>query len=380
MEIFSTNDSFSFEKLVLTKPILISGGNYFIRCLMNSQPLYIQPPKCKTRQGIVKAGKRLYSDLMFTNENEDFIRWMENLENYCQKKIYENREKWFETELDEHDIENSFTSPLKLFKSGKFYISRTNVPTILGNCSLKIYNENEEEVPIENIVENTNVMTILEIQGIKCSARNFQIEIELKQIMVLKPLNLFEKCIFKSKSQNNFLEEMPEIKKINTIPDIIKYDSNSIQEETYSEPEYHHNLEESLEFVQEQQYKPEPETETVLEMQKNIESEMQDNTNFHNNSISIVQPELEENKEKPDILEIEFDVNKLPEDDTIKIKKRNDIYYEMYKEAKRKAKLARDLALSSYLEAKHIKNTFLINDVDNDESDLDDESFEKLQK
>ena len=77
MEIFTTNDNFDFSKLTMTKPTSIAGGNYFIRCLVNSQPLYIQPPKCKTRQGIIKAGvgKRLYSDLMFTNENEDFIRW-----------------------------------------------------------------------------------------------------------------------------------------------------------------------------------------------------------------------------------------------------------------------------------------------------------------
>ena len=141
MEIFNTNDLFEFEKLVLTKPTSIPGGNYFIRCLINSQPLYIQPPKCKSKQGIVKAGKRLYSDLMFTNENEDFIRWMENLENYCQQYIFKNREKWFEGEMELHDIENYFTSPLKIFKSGKYYIARTNITTVLGKPTLKIYDE-----------------------------------------------------------------------------------------------------------------------------------------------------------------------------------------------------------------------------------------------
>jgi len=198
MEIFDTNDSFDFEKLILTKPSSISGGNYFIRFLVNSQPLYIQPPKCKTRQGIVRAGKRLYSDLMFTNENEDFIRWMENLENYCQQYIYKNREKWFEGEMELHDIENYFTSPLKLFKSGKYYLARTNITVVLGKPSLKIYDGNEKEVDFENIGDDTDVMTILEIQGIKCSAKSFQIEIELKQMMVLQSTNIFEKCIIKN--------------------------------------------------------------------------------------------------------------------------------------------------------------------------------------
>ena len=35
---------------------------------------------------------------------------VKNLEIYSRKFIFDNREKWFETELDENDIENSFTS------------------------------------------------------------------------------------------------------------------------------------------------------------------------------------------------------------------------------------------------------------------------------
>ena len=215
MEIFDTNDSFEFEKLILTKPISIQGGNYFIKFLTNSQPLYIQPPKCKTRQGVVKAGKRFYSDLMFTNENEDFIRWMENLENYCQQYIYKNREKWFEGEMELHDIENYFTSPLKLFKSGKYYIARTNITTVLGKPLLKIYDENEKEIDFENINDDTNVMTILEIQGIKCSAKSFQIEVELKQMMVLQPTDIFEKCIIKS---NGVIPQQSPSENISSLP------------------------------------------------------------------------------------------------------------------------------------------------------------------
>jgi hypothetical protein len=47
----------------------------------------------------------------------------------------------------------------------------------------------------------------------------------------------------------------------------------------------------------------------------------------------------------------------------------------MYKEARKKAKLARDLALSSYLEAKKIKNTYMLEDIsDSDDSDVDFDS------
>jgi hypothetical protein len=47
----------------------------------------------------------------------------------------------------------------------------------------KIFKESNETVDIENI---TKIITILEIQGVKCSAKSFQIDIEVKQMMVLR--------------------------------------------------------------------------------------------------------------------------------------------------------------------------------------------------
>ena len=47
----------------------------------------------------------------------------------------------------------------------------------------------------------------------------------------------------------------------------------------------------------------------------------------------------------------------------------------MYKEAMKRARLARDLALSSYLEAKNIMNKHMLDEslLDSDESDLEKE-------
>ena len=71
-QIYDTNEKlreFNFEKLVLSKPTLISGGNYFIRFKKDNTPLYIQPPACNTRNGFVKNGRKYYTDILFTNED-----------------------------------------------------------------------------------------------------------------------------------------------------------------------------------------------------------------------------------------------------------------------------------------------------------------------
>jgi hypothetical protein len=353
--IYETDETFNFEKLVLLKPTQVAGGNYFIKFRINNNPLYVQPPKCKTKDSIVKAGKKIYCDLMFTNENEKFIQWMENLEIYCQKCIYENREQWFETELDNHDIENSFVSPFKLYKSGKYYLVRTTIPNVLGKSSLKIYDEYENEVEFENLKENNDIMTILEIQGIKCSARSFQIEIEVKQMLLLKPSNIFEKCIIKHSSDN----------KINTgnDPNIVSnmndFEKNITSSETYNSIEQN-NLGENENIEIKRLYED-------AEIENN---DLEQNELNEDNNENI---DLDENviHEEKDIYEVDFNLDEIAENDTVQLKNRNDVYYKMYKDAIKKAKEARDLALSSFLEAKRIKNTYMLDDIDSD-SDLEE--------
>jgi hypothetical protein len=391
--IYDANDTFNFEKLVLTKPTVITGGNYFIKLLVNDNPLYIQPPKCKLKQGISKAGKRLFADLMFTNENDQFVRWMENLENHCQQNIFNNREKWFDGELEMTDIENYFTPPLKVYKSGKFYIIRTNINTLLGKSVLKIYDENENEVDMDNINENMNIMTILEIQGIKCSARSFQIEIELKQMLVMNPINIFDKCLLTKKQQDvvNYSHQDNKDNNTETINETVSetilvvknnddefqteetvYDTDTVNAsgatETTDTVDVGDNLEPEPEPEHEQQQQPHPEPEykePIIEIPEKYLEKNENEQKFNMNTLEI-------NTYSNGLEEVEFQVEELPENEIIQIKKRNEVYYNMYREARRKAKIARNLALSSYLEAKRIKNTYMLDDIkDSDDSDLD---------
>ena len=182
---------FKFNELYFTSPSSMNGGNYFIKIINGSTPLYMQPPKCILKSGIITSGKRLYCDLMFNRDDAKFIEWIENLENTCHAKIYENREKWFESNLFEDDIENSFTPPFKLYKSGSYYILRANIPTLLDKPNIKIYNEDGNEIKMTDIKNNESVATILEIQGIKCSARSFQLEFVVKQMLSINKVDIF---------------------------------------------------------------------------------------------------------------------------------------------------------------------------------------------
>jgi len=345
--IYEPNASFDFSKLSFISPTSIVGGNYFIRCLSAKQtPLYIQAPKCTSKQGIVKAGKKMYCDLLFSHEDEAFIEFIGALETFCQGKLFENREKWFESGLELHDIENSFTPSLKIFKTGKLYSVRSQIPVRLGKSSLKIFNEHEQDVLPENVGENVSFVSILEVQGIKCSARNFQLEIEMKQMMILNPVDIFEKCIF-----------------YKTKPKVREVEEEAIEEVEEAKEEVEEAKEETKEEAKEEvEEAKEKEAIEAKEVKEAIEAK-----------------EEKESKEEKELEEIEF-MDLEPEIEPVKLKKRNDVYYEMYSEAKRKAKIAHDFAITSYLEAKRIKNTYMLHDVDDEEIDKEEEGLREIRK
>tara|TARA_X000000950_G_scaffold147713_1_gene182322 strand:+ start:21964 stop:23118 length:1155 start_codon:yes stop_codon:yes gene_type:complete len=375
------SDDFNFSDLVLTSPITMNSGTHFIKYKFNDNQFYLQPPKSLLKQNITKGQRRMFCDLLFTNENDEFLRWIENLEEYSKKYIFDNRNNWFESELTEDDIEISFTPILKSYKGGKFYMLRTLIPTYLGTINLKIYDENENNIEIDQIKENDNVMTALEFKGIKCSPRSFQVEIELKQLLLLNKENIFDQCILNKPSLVKKKIDTQEENVENVLEENIKIevetkdDLEETKEESY--PIEQSNLEKE---VQEESLSNEQVKEDIVQEAKEEEKLEEEEEDV----VDVEEKEEEGEKSKEDLENLNFDepeeielpLEEVLEGEVVSIKKPNTIYYEMYKEALKKAKMAKDLALTSYLEAKRIKNQYMLEDLE--DSDLEDDTFNSL--
>ena len=356
--------TFDFSKLTLAQPVGIQGGAYFTKILNNNKPLYIQTTKSLTKQGFVKSGKKYYCDLMFDNNSEVLINWFEKLENNCQKLIYEKSDSWFQNALEMNDVESAFNSIIRIYKSGKYYLVRTNIKNSpLNEPSIKIYNENELPVDLSDIKPETSIISILEIQGIKFTSRNFQIEIELKQIMVLNNEPIFESCLIKSgksinQKEEEYIQSNPIINHLE-----ISNDNNNVQhiEKSVNENQYHLDNLDSLDNLN-----------NLNNLEKNIIKEpppVEESKNIDD----IIDIEIEELNDPKELLEIDLDVNLENNLETITLKKPNQVYFELYKEARNKAKIAKKNAIIAYLEAKNIKKTYMIENLNDSDSDFDAE-------
>ena len=136
--IHTPDKTFDFDSIHLGNPHSLQGGSYFSKILYGStdESVYIQTPKCKTNKGIIKTGKKEYLDLLLTNDNINYIEWMNALEERIHQLIFEKKNTWFAQpeELEMDDIQAQFTPPIKVYKATN-YLVRCYLHTTRGIVS-----------------------------------------------------------------------------------------------------------------------------------------------------------------------------------------------------------------------------------------------------
>ena len=383
-DIIEPTIDYDFTKLYFGPPSSLAGGAYFTRLMYNTnKPIFIQTPKSLTKQGFIKSGKKIYTDLMFDNNDTVFINWIENLEARCQELIFAKRESWFETKLEKDDIEGAFTSPFKIFKSGKYYLLRVNVKP-----NIKIYDEKDQILSTESITNDKPIICILEIQGLKFTSRNFQLEIELKQSMVVSPDPFLDECFIKrpvkkqQKQQEQKVEEEEEEQEDITfdLDNLINQSAEHLAKNKVKIPFENINKNENISPIdlEETFDKPKPlekdiKNENVFENVFGLEEADIDFTNLQDVNELTPEEEVIEEVEDPSILK-EIDLSSTLDNslETLQLKKPNQVFYEIYQKAREKAKEAKKNAILAYLEMKNIKKTYMLDDIDESDNEFDE--------
>jgi hypothetical protein len=419
MKVFDVKDEFAFDKISLASPQPVQGGTYFTKLKMDGEPLYIQMPKCLTKQGIVKTKKGKYSDLMYErHDEENLIEWIENLELRCQDLINDKKDVWFHTELSKDDITSMMTPICRMYKSGKNILIRVTIETCRQTNKDKCiaYSEDEVLVDLDKLEEDQSTIPLLCIEGIKFTSRSFEIHIILKQLMFLSKRESIEQtqtCLIK----HNYNQDIPMIstvahepiahepiahepvlhepvlhepiveKQVAHGPVVEKQVSHEpvahesvahepvAHEPVAHEPVAHESVahepivekQVSHEHVVEKQESHEPVAHepVIVKQHKIIETSTTEGSNNINMRVKNTLPMAME--------EVKVDVSN--DKEAINLKQPNEIYYEIYKAAKKKAKHMRKVALDSYLEAEKLRVKFSLEDLDgSDDSDDSDDS------
>uniref|UniRef100_A0A6C0BWH2 Uncharacterized protein n=1 Tax=viral metagenome TaxID=1070528 RepID=A0A6C0BWH2_9ZZZZ len=372
MSIIIPNSDFDFSKLKLGNPSGIQGGAYFSKITMNDDQLLIQTPKSTTKNGITTTDKKNCVDFMFNVEQTTFSDWIEQFERKIKELIYQRRDAWFTNEMTMEDIDYFFTPMSRVYKT-KFYLVRAFEQKNKMFRSERRYNfglfgENGEETSGDELAnENTQCISILEVQGLKFTSNSFRIEVSISQIMIVKEKKMNEQCMIKQV----VVQEKPLV--VQEKPLVVQDKPLVVQEKPLVVQEKPLVVQDKPLVVQEKPLVVQDKPLVVQEKPLVVQEKKQ-----HSKILVEIQEVDIENP--PEIQEVNIIPSALSDnDDPISLKQPNEVYYEIYREARKKATIAKNLAIKAYLEAKRIKNTYLLEDFDSDiSSGEEDNIFEEI--
>ena len=424
-EILDTTKDYPFDEISLQTPQSLQGGTYLAKIVNNDEPIIFQTPKCKTKKGIHKTGKKTYCDLLFTIDDEEFIEWIYSLEQRIQALIYEKKDYWFvDSDLTLDDIEYNWVSTVKSYK--KQHLVRTFVSRNKNfSNNLQVYNNEQKLVSEDNITLNSSIIGIIEITGLKFSATSFHLELAVKQIMIMKERPKFQKCLIKFKGKtdkehenedeneedegnvNDNVNEEDENEDENEEDENEDENEDDVNDNVNEEDENKGNIDSNDEDKNEDNDENNKDEKDV-NLVKNEETDLviidtSKNTDENNDSDPINKLTVDDKKEEilennndtikneketvkntlvkenvndtlvknNDLDEVVLDLPKTQT--TINLKQPNEVYLDIYKAARQKAKEAKKEAIKAYLMAKKIKQTYLLDESEISEDDSEDD-------
>ena len=388
--------NFDFSNISLKNPKPIQGGSFFSTIKNNNEALIIQTPKIKTKKGITHTNKHIYTDLVFENEDNEFVDWVENLQENVRDIILTKSETWFNDPVTLDEIEYNWNDSFRTYKQTK-QLLRTFIHKNKGVSSsiLKVYDSDYKSKHINDIKPETPIICILEILGLKFTNTTFQVDFCLRQVMILENKPIFNEPLIKISREkvskeiigekNVKFNEKPEeitlennIESVNNLEGVVQDKKVEVEIEEVLDTSSN-TLSENLEEVHID------ESKNLVEMNNEPKKE---ETSSENNEISqfvdkVKEVNLDDLEKEEETNEVEKKNDELQEvnltfdeEDAITLKNPNEIYLDIYRQAREKAKKAKQEAIKAYLEAKRIKELYMLEIVDSseDESDSEDDS------
>lgn len=372
------NRDYKFDELELGSPQAIQGGGaYFAKIMQGTEQARVQFPKCTTKSGIVTTKRSTYLDFMYDRDsNLEVVSWSEKLVEKVTKLIDEKKALWFSNDLTADGIENMFNSIHRDYKSRTKILIRASIETLRGSNELKckIYDESENIVLDRAAVDVKilgDIIPLVTIDGIKFTARSIEIELKVKQLMLMdEERSNSSICMIKrstprfdikslSTEQEDTIAEPSETSSSNDIAVVEEVNldgGDNLEEVKIDIDEVEEDLSENV---------SEEETQTSTAISENHDSvegleevTLGDLSNF---------PEPNEGITKDAMVVVNVELNCGSE--AMKLKKPNEVYYEIYKNAKLKAKQMRKAAVEAYLEAKQIKTKYMLDELDESDED-----------
>ena len=157
-----------------------------------NDPLYIQTPKIKCLHSIsdVKEKTNPFLEVEIPNGKYDIYEFFMNMDDHNIKTTYKNRLEWFSKDLPLEAVDDMYKRTVQPFKKNSNPKLKFRLPVIKGKIMCNVYNQQKVFVDLDEIKEDSEVILILHIRGLKILKQYFYCDCYVSQIKLFQPENI----------------------------------------------------------------------------------------------------------------------------------------------------------------------------------------------
>ena len=161
---------------------------YYSNITYDNKPFFMQTSKLGIITKMNDLNKKLPSiEYEIIGENLDFYDIFMKLDDRLIKETYNKSKDWFNQSIPLENIEDMYKRICRPLKKNTNPSLRFRLPMEKNNIISKIYNQNKEDIKIEDIKENSEAILILHIRGIKFMKQQYICDIYINQMKVFIP-------------------------------------------------------------------------------------------------------------------------------------------------------------------------------------------------
>ena len=179
------HEDIDVNEINFSKPEKI-GTSYFgsISYGTELKPLYVQTPRLKSLINLcdIQDKKNPHIDVEVPNGNYDIYDFFLNLDDSCIKTTYKKSQEWFGKELPLESVDDMFKRTTKPFKKNQNPVMRFKLPVVKNKIQCGVYNQQRVFLDMNDIKENSEVILVLHLRGLKVLKQNFYFDCYVSQI------------------------------------------------------------------------------------------------------------------------------------------------------------------------------------------------------
>lgn len=205
MEVIKYKD-IDLDKLEYSKPV-------------NQQNVYYGPINYDTKECHIQSAKMTIKEIKEDKSSNQkwlvvemnpsdfsFYDFMVRLDDHNLESTYKQSVSWFSKELPIDVLETMYKRITKPFKKDNIPILELKIPYQRKQYQCSFYDTNNQVISIDKLIPGSEIITIVDIKGLKFLKKNYYCDICISQIKLCyqETFPVFDKCLIVDDETQNY--------------------------------------------------------------------------------------------------------------------------------------------------------------------------------